>query len=394
MPNELSALCEVAGEAVDRLVLTPAESLHGAIANRVFKSVGPASAPTRIIHDGITRLVYRGLRTATRSTSKAAGAALRPLADPRPLSASRRGRHALGALNAIVGDELEGKQSELAIAMSIRLAATDVPTSDLETAFPAATGRVAVLLHGLAETEEWWLRGTPPAFGERLQEDLGITPVYVRYNTGLHVSQNGARLARLLVEIDAGWPPPVRELILIGHSMGGLVARAAVHLAPPRHLRHLVTLGTPHTGAPLEKAVHAAAWALRKVPEARPLAQILDYRSSGIRDLRFGYLQEAEWRAEDPSRLLDDRRRDTPLLPGCTHTFVTATVTRSHRHPLGWTLGDLLVRTESASGRHRNRRVPVADDAVVHIGGLTHFDLLDHPRVYEVLAARLAAPPP
>ena len=337
MANELSALCEVAGEAVDRLALTPAESLHGAIANRVFKAVGPASTPARVIHDGISRLVYRGVRTATRSTAKATGAVLRPLADPKPLSGSRRGRYALGALNALLGDELEGRQSELAITMSIRQAAADVPADDLRTAFPAATGRVAVLLHGLAETEEWWLRGTPPAFGERLQEDLGITPVYVRYNTGLHVSQNGARLARLLAEIDANWPTPIQDLILIGHSMGGLVARSAVHLAPPRHLRHLVTLGTPHTGAPLG---------------------------------------------------------DTPLLPGCTHTFVTATVTRSRQHPLGWTLGDLLVRTQSASGRHRSRRVPMADDAVVHIGGLTHFDLLDHPRVYEVLAARLAAPPP
>src|SRR2546421_956011 len=160
MPNQLSALCEVAGAAVDRLALTPAESLHGAIATRVFNAVGPAATPTRFIHDGISRFVYRGLRTATRGTARATGLALRPLKDPGPFSNSLRGRHALGALNAILGDELELRQSELAIRMSIRQAAIDVPSTSLRTAFPNATGRVAILIHGLAGTEERW----PPFF--------------------------------------------------------------------------------------------------------------------------------------------------------------------------------------------------------------------------------------
>jgi len=161
----------------------------------------------------------------------------------------------------------------------------------------------------------------------------------------------------------------VTELALVGHSMGGLVLRAACHeavsagLAWPGLVRNLVTLGTPHGGAPLEKAVHVLAWALRRVPEAAPLGVILDTRSAGIKDLRRG--------------------STLPLLEGCRHTFICATVTRRPGHPLGWAVGDLLVRTRSASG-------PQAASSR-HLGSLHHFDLLRHPTVYRELRQLLAA---
>ena len=36
------------------------------------------------------------------------------------------------------------------------------------------------------------------------------------------------------------------------------------------HVRHVVSLGTPHMGAPLEQAAHVASAALRALPETRP----------------------------------------------------------------------------------------------------------------------------
>src|SRR6266545_311033 len=103
-----------------------------------------------------------------------------------------------------------------------------------------------------------------------------------------------------------------------------------------------------------------------------------------------GYLVEEDWRSEDQAALLHDARSLVPLLPGCGHTFIAATVTRDPAHPLGRIAGDLLVRTESAWGRHRERPVPVPEGAVVHLGGLTHLDLLDHPLVYEQVRAAVA----
>ncbi len=416
MANELSALVEVGGGAVDRLVIGTAESLHRAIAGRVFKSVGPLSAPSRFVHDAVARAGYAAARRANGVATSASATSIRLLtgADTRPLSASRRGRAAISALNALMGDLLEEQGSPLAIPMAVRREGADVAceSEGIRRAFPRPTPRLAVFLHGLGEAEERWKRGAARhrgrarlSFGEQLHRDCAITPIEVRYNSGLHISSNGRRLSDLLENLLDAWPVTVEELILIGHSMGGLVARSACHAGSvsrrrwPSHLRHLIALGSPHTGVPLEKSVHAAAWAFRAVPETQAIARILDMRSQGIRDLRFGYLIEDDWRGEDPARLWHDNRSDVPTLPGCTHTFITATVTRDPRHPLGWLGGDFLVRTESAAGRRPGGGVAVPADEVVQVGSLSHFDLLDHPRVYaqihRVLSrrSRLSQPP-
>jgi pimeloyl-ACP methyl ester carboxylesterase len=411
MPNEWSALAEAAADAIDVLTIAPAQSLHRAIARRAFAPTGVASAPARTVHDGVATAVYGGARAAVTVTGRAAAAALRAAtagADVRPLSRSRRGRAVISVVNGLYGDRLERRGNDLAIATSVRHRGEDVACDGpaLRTAFPGATGRIAVFVHGLFETEAWWRRGAsrhagPHArpFGERLRRDLGLTAVDVRYNTGLRISENGRRLAALIDSLVVAWPVPVSEIALIGHSMGGLVARSACHQADedgdawPQRVRHIVTLGAPHAGAPLEKAVHVAAWALRSIPEAAPFGEILELRSGGIRDLRFGYLRDEDWLDEDPAELLADRGTPVPLLPGCNHTFITATVTRDPDHPVGRMLGDLLVRVDSASGRHRTRTIPVAPESVVHVGGLTHFDLLDHPLVYEQIHRALAGAP-
>jgi pimeloyl-ACP methyl ester carboxylesterase len=399
MANELGALVEVGGEAVDRLFVSTAESLHAAVAGRIFRSTAPLSAPTRLVHDGIARAVYGAVRLVTRAATTAAASSISLLTgdDNRPLSMSRRGRAAVSAVNALIGDALEEEGSPLAIPMAIRRQGADVLCVPvvLRRAFRRPTPRLAVFLHGLGQTEERWQRGLARhggrarlPFGEQLRRDFDITPIDVRYNTGLHISYNGQRLSDLLENLLDAWPVKVEELVLIGHSMGGLVARSACHAGTatgwrwPTRVRHLITLGSPHTGVPLEKSVHALAWALHAVPETRAIARILDMRSAGIRDLRFGYLVEDDWRNEDPARLLHDSRSDVSTLPGCTYTFITATLTRDPKHPLGWLGGDFLVRTESAAGRRRDGSVVVPADEVVHVGPLSHFDLLDHPLVY------------
>lgn len=407
MANELSALAVAAGGAVDRTVLTPAQTLHAAVAHRVFAPLGVAAAPTRVVHDAISTALYSAIRATTRAGASGAARAIRRAggdADVRPLSRSSAGRAALGAANAFAGDRLDEQGSDLAISMAVRIAGEDVQcrSGALRAAFPAATSRVVLFVHGLAETDEWWSRRTRrgPAtltrpFGERLTADLGVTPVHLRYNTGLHVSENGRRLANLLEQLAAVWPVQLDEIAIVGHSMGGLVARSACHHgtslghAWPGRVRHLVTLGTPHTGAPMAKAAHAVSWALNALPESRPVAAVMAV-SAGISDLTFGYLRDEDWRDAVPARPFKHNRGEVPLLPTCTHTFIAATITRDGTHPVGRLAGDLLVRTESAGGRSRQRSIPVDAGSLVHVGGLTHFDLLDHPAVYEHLRRVLA----
>jgi pimeloyl-ACP methyl ester carboxylesterase len=271
----------------------------------------------------------------------------------------------------------------------------------LATAYPGAAPRIAVFVHGLACNEALWRLhaerhyGDPTvSYGTRLERELGYTPVYVRYNTGLHIAENGRRLARLLDRLVAAWPAPVEELTLVGHSMGGLVIRSATHYgaghAWTARARHLFFLGSPHGGAPLEKAANIAGWLLGHSDVTRPLAALLNGRSRGIKDLRFGTLRDEEWDGADLDALLARATGDVPLLAGAAHYFVAATVTRDRRHPFGHAVGDLLVRESSALGRGRLRHLEFPLTEQHHFGRVSHMALLNHPAVYEQMRRALA----
>ena len=213
----------------------------------------------------------------------------------------------------------------------------------------------------------------------------------MRYNSGRHISENGESLADLLEELVAAWPLEVEEIALVGHSMGGLVARSACHAGAQRgdawveRVRRVISLGSPHMGAPLAQGVHWGAAALWRLPETRPFAAFLRRRSAGIRDLRQGSLVDADWRDCDPDALRASACAELPLLDGATHCFVAATLTRSPRHPLARLLGDCLVLEPSASGRSRTRRLPFEAEYGMHLGGTHHLALLKHPAVYAKL---------
>jgi pimeloyl-ACP methyl ester carboxylesterase len=271
--------------------------------------------------------------------------------------------------------------------------------SSLRDAFPQATPRLAVFIHGLTGDEFCWSWGAADAYGERLGSDLDCTAVYLRYNSGLHISENGRTVAALLEELVEAWPVEVQQIALVGHSMGGLVARSAAHQADEQdqtwvgHVRHVVSLGTPHHGAPLEQGAHRAAAALDKLPETRMLSSFLRRRSAGIRDLRHGSLVDEDWRGRDPEALRAVACQEVPLLPWATNCFVSATITRDPQHPLGRLLGDILVLAPSASGQSKTRRIPFREEHGHHVGGTHHIALLNHPEVYERLRHWLATAP-
>ena len=351
--------------------------VHRAVAGRVFAAVGPAALPIRVLHDGIAGGVYTAVRGAHVALPRAASvvAAFGTSPAQSPLSASRPGGLVLAAVNGLWGDMLSRRHPELALAMTVRSQGADVAstTEDLGTAFHRATPRIVLFAHGPCETEQFWSLSSRRHYGadhithgSRLQQDLGYTAVYLRYNTGLRVSDNGRRLAQLLDELVAGWPVCVEEVALVGHSMGGLVVRSACHHAATGphqwapQVRHVFCLGTPHLGAPLEKGANVAAWLLTRFPETRPAARFLNLRSVGVKDLRFGALVDEDWRDADPDEFLRDRCTEVPFLPHATYYFIGATLTRDREHPLATIVGDLFVQFPSASGQSRRRKIPFA----------------------------------
>jgi hypothetical protein len=143
--------------------------------------------------------------------------------------------------------------------------------------------------------------------------------------------------------------------------------------------------GTPHVGAPLEKAANVAGWALSRLPETRAFGKVINGRSVGIKDLRFGSCVEADWCDCDPDEFLRECCQHVPFVETATYCFVGATLSAAEDGRVGRLVGDLLVRYPSASGNGRRRRIPFEIDKGMYVGGATHFDLLNHPSVYEQL---------
>jgi pimeloyl-ACP methyl ester carboxylesterase len=375
MPDELRALSRLAFEELGG-ASSGIAGVHRAIADRAFVAADPA---VRTLHDAIAATAYGAVRGGATVAGVATDVALRRRPPGRQLSTTPRGAAALAALNGLIGDRLEREGSDLQEPMSVR--------SRGQVVTPELAPYVVVFVHGLFESEYAWRYGGAETYGHRLARDIGCAPVFVRYNTGRHVSENGRSLADLLEALVED--SPVERIALVGHSMGGLVARSACHTASVRgdawvgSVRHVVSLGSPHRGVPLEDAVHYASAALAAVPETRPFSGFLRRRSAGIRDMRRGSLVDADWRDRDPDALRAVACEEVPLLENATHCFVAATVTRSATHPVARLLGDWLVLEPSAS--HRNQEA-------LHVGGTHHLALLNHPEVYERLREWLAPP--
>jgi pimeloyl-ACP methyl ester carboxylesterase len=405
--DEIRATGTVAANFVGGFGLL-ARDVHLAVADRVFGALGPVGAPIRFLHDGATKGVHAAVRGGVRALPRGASEALALHArgDAPALGSTVRGGLALAAINGYAGDALVAEASPLALGMAIRVDGRDVEPAPepLAEAFGGATGRLAVFVHGLVETEDSWRlppigrgSGVRRTYGERLADELGYSPLTLRYNTGLHISDNGRALAELLEATVAAWPVPVHEVTLVGHSMGGLVARSACHAGEQRDhrwiaaVRHVFALGSPHLGADLEKGANVLGWALSRIPETAPFGRLVNGRSVGIKDLRYGSLAEADWHGHDPDEYLRDRCEEVPFLPDAAYYFIGATL----REPFGRVLGDLLVRLPSASGagREGGRSIPFEVDNGRHLSGLTHFDLLNHPAVYDQLKAWLTRDP-
>lgn len=358
------------------------------------------------MHDGASHVAYSAVRLIGAVLGSIASE-IAPIVVPLS-SASIGGRprsnRALATLNAAIGDRLAADEDPLAIAMSVRLNGcdVDVTATALSAAFPRATSRLAVFVHGLAETEDDWNFGggtDRPAYGQRLSDDFGFSSVYLRYNSGRHISENGRDLVDLLDHVVAAWPVRVEELLLVGHSMGGLVIRSACYygeIATARFVplvRHVVLLGSPQLGAPLARFAHIAGWALRRSEEPLPFSPVLTTRSAGIDDLRYGYLLEEDWSGCDTSWCRENHRRDVPLLSTAEHLTISFTVTRSTDGPLARLVGDLLVQPASAHGQPvgADSQAPAPRAGVGEFGGRHHLQLLNDDYVYGAIREQLEA---
>lgn len=338
------------------------------------------STPTYESIRGVTSLVGAGLELALQ--------ALEPM-----LSRAGADRGFLIAvLNGVLGDYLAATKNPLAIPMELRRdgSALDLSPAALAARFPEGD-RLLVLVHGSSADDAYWKRNGHE-HGAALAKALGVVPLYVRYNSGLHVSENGRSLSAQLEQLVTRWPRPVTELVLLGHSMGGLVSRSACLDAEANArtwrttLRALVTLGTPHHGSPLERGGNWIDVLLEGSRYSAPLAKLGRIRSAGVTDLRFGNVLDEHWAGRDRFEFGEDLRGPMTLPKGVRCYAVAAT-----RSPPGTTTlqGDGLVPVDSALGKDVKPERTLNFDETLVLFNAGHLDLLDRAEVFEQLRAWL-----
>ena len=407
--SDLRAAAQLASQATVGVVRI-AEGVHQAVWRALGAPHGPQPGQTR----GLTGLVYRAVEGSAQLLGQGAQgvlARLEPLlasADAQAPGSPQR-EAVLAALNGVMGDRLAASHNPLATPMALRWNGEALHWQALPPGMGnAVSGKLLLLVHGLCMNDLQWQAGPGTEqvdFGAVLAARLGYTPVYLRYNTGQHTSDNGLALALQLEQLARHWPVPLQEITVLAHSMGGLVTRSAVAQARqqggqqalqwPVYLKSIIFLGTPHHGAPLERAGHWVDQLLGTTPFSAPFARLAQLRSAGITDLRYGHVLAADWEGRDRFRRTPDSRVPVPLPDGVACYTVAATTAAKRSLLADRLVGDGLVPLRSALGQHDDpaRTLAFAKPAQWIAYRTHHMALLHSPAVAQQVERWLAPVP-
>jgi len=363
------------------------EAMH----NRV---VHPPLLPSTPIQHQITNIAgitYKSIKWGTQFISIGLDKALGHLVPMLGEIKTTNEREAVrSVLNGVVGDYLEEKENPLKITMQFRYQAKSIPLDNksIEQTYPTINGKILLMVHGSCMNDIQWTR-KEHNHGEALAKELGKTPIYLHYNSGRHISTNGQDFSELLESLILNWPVPIEELVIVAHSMGGLVSRSALYYGEQKqkmwtkHLKKIVFLGTPHHGAPLERAGNYLDTILEHIPYTKPFARLGKIRSAGVTDLRYGNLIDEDWQGNDRFKMQRDQRQSIPL-PEQIECYSIAGDSGKATDSSPRLLGDRLVDVKSALGEHENpaKKLHFRKENTWIAYENTHSDLLSNPKIY------------
>ncbi len=390
-PADIRGIAQLATQAT-----TGATRIAEGVHQSVWDTLGVSGGKSKGQTGGITGLVYSSVRGVIHLVGKGVDSALailQPLFDKAggTEAGSPRRETVLATLNGVIGDHLAATNNPLATTMTLRHRGEALNWQEPRP-MSEATGKVLLMVHGLCMGDVQWqtqYQGQAIDHGATLASDLGYTPVYLRYNTGLHTSHNGRKLSQQLEQLITVWPTPLDQIDVVAHSMGGLLIRSAVHYAQqeghswPRLLKNIVFLGTPHHGAPLEQAGNWVDTILGSTRYTKPFAKLGHIRSAGITDLRYGSVLDTDWSDLDRFQREPDNRSVVPLPEGVACYTVAATTAAERGVLANRIIGDGLVPLQSALGHHDDprRRLRFAASSQRIVYRTNHVELLSSPEV-------------
>lgn len=301
----------------------------------------------------------------------------------------------IGVINGILGHHLADISSPMNFFDDKK--EIDISKDALSRRNPSP--KVVILIHGLICDETYWKLSDSEDYGTLLEKEMGLTPFHLRYNTGLHISTNGKEFSHLLEKLLNNYPIPIESITIIAHSMGGLVTRSACFYAGEfqhkwvEKVKTVFFLGSPHDGAPLEKFGNILAHTLTKLPLPYTglAGHIINLRSDGIKDLRFGYLRDEDWVGKDQDALLEKSKYPVPLLDHIDYFVITGKILANSDSLLSEWLGDIMVPKPSALGKAKEEEhhLNFKEENHREFPGLDHLSLMHNLDVYKEIKAHL-----
>ena len=353
------------------------------------------STPIQNLITDIAGVAYKNIRWSTRYIGKSADKALGKLSSVMGTLKTTEEREVMRAvLNGLIGDHLIKTDNPLKIDMSFRNRGNTIGLNkkSISTAYSTVTNKILLMIHGSCMDDQQWTQNKHN-HGAALAKELNKTPVFLHYNSGRHVSSNGQELDALLAKLVKEWPVPVKEIIILAHSMGGLVTRSAVHYgqlqksAWSKKLKKIIFIGTPHHGASLEKAGNYVEVILKTIPYAKPFARLAKIRGAGVTDLRYGNLLDEDWQNIDQHAIKGDNRTHVPLPEYIDCYAIAGVVAKESASKAKKVFGDNLVSVKSALGQHRKtaKNLNVKKENTFIVYETNHAGLLGSPVVYAQL---------
>ena len=359
------------------------------------------SMPIQHLITGIAGFTYNNIRLTTKIIGVGLEKTLAKLNQQFSIGISfEKKENMIAVLNGVIGDYLIEKDNPIAIPMQLRYQGDKLTfdANSINNSYSKINGKILILVRGLCMNDIQWTNNDHN-HGELLAKELDYIPIYLNYNSGLHISDNGQHFNKILEELSNNWPVQIEEINIIAHSMGGLISRSAFHYGKKEnknwtgHLKKIFFLGSPHHGAPLEQVGSFVDLFLEAMPYVKPFARIGKTRSTGITDLRFGNLVEEDWKDVDRFKNHPNNRIHIPLPEDVNCYAIAANIGNKDGGLKNKIVGDGLVQVDSALGQHKNsnKKLHFKNSNTLIVYENNHMDLLSNKKVYNKIKMWLLA---
>ena len=384
---DFKGLMKLVAEATVNITDVVEEMNHRVVHPPFFKST-----PIQQLISGISGIVFSTVRFTTKVVGKGVDKSL-SLLNPQlgfEFSSDKKDK-LLSILNGVIGDHLVEQKNELATTMELRFKGESIEASskNLKAVFANSNGKILLMVHGLCMNDKGWTYQNHN-HGKVLSKKLAYTTIHLNYNSGLPISTNGQKFSEMMNQFVANYPKPIEEIIVIAHSMGGLVSRSGFFYGQEREgiwtqkVKKMIFLGSPHHGAPLEKLGNYIDHIFDALHYVKPFSRLAKIRSAGITDLRYGNLLESDWKGVDRFKKNKNKKTTVPLPDQLESYTIAGTMGKESDKVKKHLLGDGLVLLNSALGKDKKQVNLDFKTSNTFISYETnHMELLSNQQVYE-----------